>query len=170
MIEHLLKKHNLTKKFFGGVYCSNTLPKIQNVDKKIFFVVNLDPSYKNGSHWVVIMLNKKGKKNIYFDSYGLAPKKYGFKKYMHHFYKYNSKKLQHHFSTCCGQWCMYFILEKCKGKKLKKITEFFGKNFLGNDHIMNLIVEREFKTDQKVIDKKFLKMHISKTMAENLKM
>ena len=170
-INHVLKKHPLTKKYFKGVYSRNTLPKFENDKRrrKMFLVVNTDPSYKDGSHWIVLMLNTHGKKNIYFDSYGLPPQYYVFKKFLENNYTYSKKQVQHPLSTACGQWCIFFIWEKCKGKHLNRILKFFTKNdFLGNDHVMNLLVEKNFKTKEKIVDRPFLKKQIAREMSKNI--
>ncbi len=141
------------------------MPKKKNFsNKKTFLVVNIDPSYKRGSHWVALMIDKNGK-NIYFDSYGLPPQKYIFKKYLGKNYTYSKKQVQHPLSTTCGQWCIFFIWEKNKGKKLKDILKFFeSKHLLANDHIVNLLIQKNFKTKEKVIDKPFLRKQIAREM------
>jgi hypothetical protein len=168
-IETLLKKNPLTKKYFQGVYpCDKVGNNYYPTKKKKMqlFIVNLDPSYKSGSHWVALLLKEKGK-NVYFDSYGLPPNNKYFKKLLKNNYVYSRKKVQHPLSTTCGQWCMYFVWEKSKDKNLKQMLKFFGKDFLANDHIVNLLIEKNFKTDQEIINKPFLKQQFAKTMTEN---
>ena len=115
-IEKVLKNHPKTQKNFQGVYSIDQLPKKKNFsNKKTFLVVNIDPSYKRGSHWVALMIDKNGK-NIYFDSYGLPPQKYIFKKYLGKNYTYSKKQVQHPLSTTCGQWCIFLFGKKIKEK------------------------------------------------------
>ncbi len=59
----------------------------------------------------------------------------------------------------------FFIWEKNKGKKLKDILKFFeSKHLLPNDHIVNLLIQKNFKTTEKVIDKPFLRKQIAREM------
>lgn len=167
----ILKANSLTKKKFQGVYAYDEIPKIKRKDTKQFFVFNTDPSHKSGSHWVCAMINsKRGGKNIFFDSYGYAPKKHRFKSFLKNNYTFNSKTLQHPLSSTCGQWCIFFILEKCKGKTLPQIVSKFDENWpLVNDTVMNEIIKKVFKTKSKVINKSFIKSQIARRMKDNLR-
>ena len=43
---------------------------------------------------------------------------------------------------------------------------FYSKDFLINDHVLNLVVNNNFKINRKVIDKEFVKMQIARKTAE----
>ena len=60
---------------FLGVFASDQIPKIVPKKDLQCFVVNLDPSWKPGSHWVAACVRKEKRKNILeiFDSYGIKP-------------------------------------------------------------------------------------------------
>ena len=80
-------------------------------------------------------------------------------------YTYNSKRLQHSLSTTRAKWCIYYIWRKCQGWSLRNILEpFYNKedNFLLNYHLLNLVVNNNFKINSKVIDKEFVKMQIAR--------
>ena len=82
-------------------------------------------------------------------------------------YIYNSKRLQHSLSTTCAQWCIYYIWRKCQGWSLRNILKpFESKDFLINDHMLNLVVNNNFKINRKVIDKEFVKIQIARKTAE----
>ena len=82
-------------------------------------------------------------------------------------YIYNSKRLQHSLSTTCAQWCIYYIWRKCQGWSLRNILKpFYSKDFLINDHMLNLVVNNNFKINRKVIDKEFVKIQIPRKTAE----
>jgi hypothetical protein len=91
---------------------------------KIGIIFNLDPHYKNGSHWVSLFINIKKKGIYFFDSYGLKPHKQ-IKKFINKIqrqgrqqgininYAYNKK--QHQFGDSeCGMYSLYFIIENLK--------------------------------------------------------
>lgn len=168
-ISRLMKKNPVTKKYFGGVYASNKLPRIIKCLTPQLFIINVDPSYKPGSHWICIALISNGKKkSYYFDSYGLPPVKLEFVKFMKKRYQYSKKQLQHPFSTTCGQWCMFFAYKMCKGRKnFKTIFQKFSKNLRANDNKVNLWVEKTFQTDQDVTDEAFVIKQISRVMNKN---
>ena len=54
---------------FRGVFLQDTLSKKAKLNK--CGILNLDSSSGDGTHWV--MWFKKGKDEIYFDSYGVQP-------------------------------------------------------------------------------------------------
>ncbi len=49
------------------------LPKVNRMDDKISFIMNLDDSTKQGSHWVAIYMTPR--QIEYFNSFGDAPTK-----------------------------------------------------------------------------------------------
>ena len=112
--------------------------------------------------------NSKSKcKNEYFNSYGLGPPNVHFKRFMKYNYIYNSKRLQHSLSTTCVQWCICYTWRKCQGWSLRNILKpFYSKDFLINDHVLNLVVNNNFKINRKVIDKEFVKIQIARKTAE----
>lgn len=96
--------------FFGGVGPIDRLPTTL-ITKPRSFIINLDESYKPGSHWVAVYFPINGPA-YYFDSYGRYPpdriinfmernSKYG--------WIYNIKKLQGDLSQLCGYYCIAFL-------------------------------------------------------------
>lgn len=150
-----LTKNKVTKPYFDNVYAADTLLIRRRKSKKIFLVVNLDPSWSGGSHWVA-MLIKNGKCE-YFDSYGRKPPYVEFENMLNNTYIYNKRQLQNNFTTVCGQWCMLYIWERCRGTSMETfINNFSKKDTVLNDHMVNQAVKAIFKTKSKVINKKFL--------------
>ena len=163
-INKILLSNKVTKDSFIGVFSSDTLPSYAQTG---YYVVNLDTSQQPGSHWIAIKISKSKCKNEYFGSYGLGPPTVCFKRFMKYNYIYNSKRLQHSLSTTCAQWCIYYIWRKCQGWSLRDILKpFYSKDFLINDHVLNLVVNNNFKINRKVIDKEFVKIQIARKTAE----
>lgn len=165
-IEMLLKNNCLTEDIFKGVFPSNKIPKIKAKSKtKQGFVFNLDPSYKDGSHWISIIITPENEKNIYFDSYGWPPVISGFKKLMRNDYVYNKHKMQSDYSTACGQWCLYFLLNQALDVSLDSLVSLLkNQDTLRNDHYINHMINIFFNSDLKVLDKKFLTSQIAKSL------
>lgn len=173
-IRQLLSNNPSTKRNFLGVFASDQIP--QNLNKMrrgrkqtAYLVANLDQSWKEGSHWIAIKVNGgKKKPGVYFDSYGWPPINRAFTKILRGNYIFNKIQLQDTFSTCCGQWCMYFVWKSCEGKSLNKIIEkFIHSNKSRNDQLMNELVMKHFNFKEKVFDKEFLSDQISRAMKEN---
>jgi len=68
-IQCILKRNNVTKYQFGGVFARDCLPLLA---KHKAYIVNLDKMNENGSHWISIYFDKN-RRGEYFDSYGLPP-------------------------------------------------------------------------------------------------
>ena len=72
-------------------------------------------------------------------------------------------------SMSCGQWCIYLVWRPSQGWTIHEITRAFKvKKPLINDYVVNFLVEKHFKTDQDVLDRKFVSSQISKQMKEVL--
>ena len=166
-IARLLNSHRLIKPYFGGVFSADQIIKQYNQLRNKFVVVNLDPSWKTGSHWVGIYFDEG--KNEYFDSYGWEPPYIEFDDMLRN-YKMNACQLQHPLTTVCGQYCCFYIWRKCKGDSLKDIVSLFSReDFILNDTAVNNALEEEFEIDLDVIDTPFLKKQISKSLEHNTK-
>ncbi len=103
-------KHMKKDMFFGGVGPIDCLPT-SLIIKPRSYIINLDESYKPGSHWVAVYFPVNGPA-YYFDSFGRYPpdriinfmernSKYG--------WTFNIKKLQGDLSQLCGYYCIVFL-------------------------------------------------------------
>lgn len=118
-----LSNHDLTDwvkrlgiKYFRGVFSKDMLPK--QIKNKECGIINLDDHIGDGTHWVCY-------RNIdrfceYFDSFGL-PMPIEVKKNMKTSGKrlvYSSDEIQERDSVLCGYWCLYYLLERQKGRSI----------------------------------------------------
>lgn len=107
---------------------------------KVGLIFNLDPHYKEGSHWVAMFINIRKKFIYYFDSYGdeiparIMKFVRNIKKQGRHLgekYKFHQTTRRHQYlSTECGMYSLYFIIKLLGGVKI----EFFDKRI--NDKYM----------------------------------
>jgi len=76
--------------------------------------------------------------------------------------------LQHPYTTVCGQYCIFYIIQRCNGLSFEKIIDLFSdKEFLMNDTVVNAAVEGIFDIDLNVINKNFISNQIVKSFEEN---
>jgi hypothetical protein len=167
-IDHILKNHPDIQHKFGGVFACDQLPTDHGNTEK-FYVINTDPSDEPGSHWCCVYKSPiDGLQNDeYFDSYGWFPPQEEFKEFMKNKYTYSCRQLQHDLSTVCGQYCVFYIWQRCKGKTLAEIINLFPfekHDFLANDLMVNSAVKMAFKIDEQVVDKTFLKQHLMRSV------
>lgn len=98
---------------------------IKHGTQTIGIIYNLDPHFKDGSHWVANFIDIPKHKCYYFDSYGYAPPSQvaRFMKWlttqdptMH--LSYNAHRFQHKDSEC-GMYSLYFIIRMLMGDQFK---------------------------------------------------
>ncbi len=89
--------------------------------KSIGIIYNLDPHFKDGSHWVANYIDIPNHKCYYFDSYGYEPPKQiaTFMKWLttqdpKMKLMYNARRFQHQGSEC-GMYSLYFIIRMLAG-------------------------------------------------------
>ena len=87
-------------------------------------IINLqDYLAGNGTHWVAIYNTPKWSDIEYFDSFGMTPPDVVYQ-YMVKAGKgivYSSSMIQDINSIMCGYYCMYFIMQRYKGRHMKDI-------------------------------------------------
>ena len=114
-----LSGDKFTKLFFRGVYAIDEMKSIKTVSYPSSFVINLDLSYKPGSHWVAVYFDKNGVAE-YFDSFAHYPPH----KVVHFLcshakrWQYNCMQVQELYTMTCGQFVVFYIYQKSRGLML----------------------------------------------------
>lgn len=101
------------------------LESMKNGITKIGIIYNLDPHFKDGSHWVANFIDIPKHKCYYFDSYGYEPPKQ-IEKFMKWLttqdtkmkLAYNARRFQLQGSEC-GMYSLYFIIRMLMGDKFQ---------------------------------------------------
>ena len=98
---------------------------IKNGTQYIGIIYNLDPHFKDGSHWVANFIDIPKHQCYYFDSYGYEPPKQvaRFMKWLttqdpQMKLSYNAHRFQHKDSEC-GMYSLYFIIRMLMGDQFK---------------------------------------------------
>jgi len=132
-----------------GVYASDTLPTITSKLSNGCLISNYDPSWKAGSHWIGLRIDKGRRMISYFDSYGNAPDKDDSVVKDHTMFTEYIKKLrgtfgyrtewshvdfQSLFTDVCGLYAIYFCLN---GEPSRTNPAWKGFSFYTPDVIRN---------------------------------
>jgi hypothetical protein len=118
------------KRCMNQQFCHVNLAEEKARGKRLLGAVfNLDPHYKDGSHWVALAIDLQRDCVYYFDSYGIAPPEQ-----VARFMRYltiqnpkltlqsNGRRFQ--FSdTECGMYSMYFLIRMIAGESFKKFCK-----------------------------------------------
>lgn len=139
------------KKYFDGTFASDTLPK--SIKKDHFIICNTDTSNGPGKHWYCIIKSTPSSLEC-FDSLGVDETKKeflkaNFKQKNVEEIKFNVTSLQPDDSISCGQFVLYFIIQRSHNKDLsfsnllndiftisKETNEELVLNFF-RDHLQN---------------------------------
>ena len=125
-LKHVLSNDPFIKNSFGGVYACDQLEEVTVEKYPQSFVVNTDPKHLPGTHWIAIYFTEDLKAE-FFDSYGLHPTKYNeqFLTFIERNsvdWLHNEKHLQSPFSSVCGQYCIYFLHNRCRNITMTSIV------------------------------------------------
>ena len=122
------------RKGYKGVYSIDEINKIPVSKDNFGAVLNLDPSYKAGSHWVALFYNKKDNSLDWYDSFGEEPPQRAMKDLKRLVDKINPKTLttfkvnriiqQSASSSNCGWFAMRFLTDRFNGIKFKDATGY----------------------------------------------
>ena len=159
-INKILKSDPVVAKSFYGVVPSDHMPR--RIAVPCSLVVNTDPSTKPGQHWVAFFIDSN-RHGSYFDSFGREPHKEEFKDFLTKncpTWEYNKCQIQSPFVSTCGQYCIYFLLYKCRGNSLKQIIKTF-EDFEDNDQAVTDFINDHFDVNTSIIDENFLLNQIS---------
>ena len=163
----ILKRNPSTSRIFAGVYPVDLVPLNPNSCRPCAYVVNTHPHFNPGEHWLCVYFPRSARDPTeYYDSYGLPPRG-DFKKLLGQTYIYSRSHLQHPLSTACGQYCVFFIHQRSKGKNMQEIIDTFKDNedLWQNDVMVNKYVERHFNVDLNIVDVKYISEQIGKYLS-----
>lgn len=132
--------HEILKRYKGrflGVFPLDEIPDLTRFKTQKALIFNEDPAGKPGTHWMALFLMPRGGEPTvqYFDSYGRPPvlKFPGFK------VRYNKFRLQSFFSIVCGQFCIYFVHQRLRGKSFSAIISTLRKKRRPDEFVANYV-------------------------------
>lgn len=145
VLEHIIKKHIITRNWFQG-FSSPDLPLPPIKHYPALFILNTDTTDGPGEHWcVVIVFNKNHAE--FFDSYGNPPSSYNLNipiKQKSTTVQYNKKRVQGN-KPNCGHHCIFYSIHRAEGKSLSFITNnLYTNNLTTNDRIAYNFIKNSY--------------------------
>ena len=124
------------------------------------FVINLDPNFKPGSHWVAVYFDRNGV-GEYFDSFSHHPP-YEVEYFLclhAKGWQYNHMQVQEIYTTTCGHFVVFYIYQKSRGLTLEVILckYFSTHNKLRNNLLVRDFVKLHYHHDANVMDPNFIR-------------
>ena len=124
-ITMILQRDPVARHQFGGVLAADELPT--DIRRRpTAYVVNTDVRGLPGTHWTIFYFPKRGPSE-FFDSLGRRPEYYRgtFKGTLRRHgpkYVYNKRRVQSRTSNACGQYCIDYVLRRCRGWDMNRIV------------------------------------------------
>lgn len=122
---------------FIGTFSRDYIPrKVSKLPAAL--VVNTDPHYRPGQHWVAIYIDKNGNGD-YFDSYGMPPLYKEIKEFLEdncNRWCYSTQMLQNIIAVTCGAYCVFYIKLRCLGYTHCDFIKLFTNRTYINDKIV----------------------------------
>ena len=147
---------------FLGVFAQDKIPRIDSsFSFPLCFVSNTHPSTKPGEHWVAFYYESPASLE-FFDSYALPPVIYGFSVKP---LRMNHSPIQSLDSDVCGQYCIFYLYHRSRGKSLTQILNTFSsQDQAWNDNSVARFVSKHYPSrclsstcNQKCIKRKLCK-------------
>ena len=121
------------KPVYQGTFMRDELKNLKPANK-MAFIMNTDPSSKEGKHWVACYLDANHDKSLeYYDSFGKDPPK-GFDRdmkrvvdelHLPYMMKYKVNRIvEQKSSDNCGFHSMRFLINRMKGNKFTEATKY----------------------------------------------
>lgn len=150
-LEHIINKDKQIKQIFLGVFPSDKLPE-KLPFKPCCLILNTDPSYAVGMHWVAIYFDSDQSAH-YFDSYGILPFVDSIVLFLNKNclkVQYSYRRLQSSTSSACGIYCVFFLFYKCRKLSFKDACKIFTPKLEDNDFIICSFIQNTFKVKHKI--------------------
>jgi len=120
----------------GGV---KALDELTHPSQDIF-VVNADPIWRPGSHWMALYTPPLDQPMEFFDPLGKPPGP-EIMNFIHtRSYLYQTQRLQN--ANTCGEFCLYYIMHRVRGRSLMDIISDFTRNTTLNDTIVTNFAQK----------------------------
>lgn len=129
-----------------GVISADEIPK-RISSYPTAFIINTDRKRDPGRHWLAFYVTSQ--RGEFFDSYGQRPSFYsgGFNDFFvvnNLTLQYNDKRLQSMDSNACGYYCVYYLINRCRGVPMEEILHTFSNNLNNNDTFVFDFVRNTF--------------------------
>ena len=141
-IDDILRNDDVGRVLYRGVYASDTLPQCRSGA----YVCNTAPSSHPGEHWVAFFCTEHTVD--YFDSYGRKPSTSVLSALKGKEITCNKLCLQSPFSSVCGQYCIYYLLQRMRNESMSVIVNQFDDNVDYNDQLVYDFVRMHFDLNE----------------------
>ncbi|KAL9984691.1 hypothetical protein ACROYT_G007017 [Oculina patagonica] len=139
-MDQLARHHLSLKPYFYGTVACDRLPRKPFKTEARGYIVNTDPHYMRGRHWIALWTN--GNVCEVLDSYALPLEVYQtaqpLQDWLEDHWKYverNGQSLQSLYSQSCGDYALMYLIDRAEGRSMSQFEARFKKHdYVYNDH------------------------------------
>ena len=139
-LDRLADSQPTLKPYFYGTRPCDRLPSSPDTQGPVAYIVNTDRQGQPGRHWLGLW-TQDGVCEI-LDSYALPLETYQttapLQAWLHKHWDIvipNSQSLQSIYSQSCGDYALFFLIDRSRGKSMKEFLNRFDKrDYVHNDH------------------------------------
>ena len=150
-LKRSLWENRETRPQYGDVLAVDNLPTGVVPPHHRAFIVNTDYQSGPGEHWVAVYFAPHSRMAEFFDPLGRSVADYDprlmtfIRRNKEYTLENTPQRCQSIDGGLCGQFCLYYLLRKCRGDSMMTILDGFDlKRFLMNDLLVKDVVAREF--------------------------
>ena len=152
-LDRLADGQSTLKPYFYGTMPCDRLPRSPDKKGPVAYIVNTDREGQPGRHWLALWTCDDECEIL--DSYPLPLKTYlttgPLQTWLDRHWKnviQNSQSLQSLFSQSCGDYALFFLIDRSQGKSMNEFLKRFDKHdYVHNDHkvgqMLKTLIERE---------------------------
>lgn len=168
-LSYLAHQDPILSHSFRGVFAADEVSdQLSQEQTPHCFIANTDPSDQPGSHWTAFYCPVTGPLE-YFCSYAVPPTTFfslSLEQCDYNYCTINKDQLQSIWSSVCGQYCLYYLHQRCRGMNMTSCLQPFGEDMDRNDRWVNTWIEQRYEIDLNVYDTDFLKKQIARALVE----
>ena len=139
-LDRLADSQPTLKPYFYGTVPCDRLPRSPDKKGLVGYIVNTDREGQPGRHWLALLTYDDECEIL--DSYALPLKTYlttePLEMWLNKHWKIviqNSQSLQSLYSRSCGDYALFFLIDRSKGKSMDEFLKRFDKHdYVHNDH------------------------------------
>jgi len=124
-LDYLARQDPYLEPIFKGVFASDQVPKVKDIQTRSAYIVNVDTRDKQSSHWLSIFVEKD--RCEVFDSYGLPLHWYKLSPLVTWVFKHyqdvssNVGQLQVTDSNTCGHYALFFLVTRVEENRWRAL-------------------------------------------------
>ena len=152
-LDRLADSQPTLKPYFSGTMPCDRLPRSPDKKGPVAYIVNTDREGQPGRHWLALWTCDNECEIL--DSYALPLETYEttgpLQTWLNKHWKtviQNSQSLQSLFSRSCGDYALFFLIDRSQGKSMNEFVKRFDKHdYVHNDHkvgqMLKTLIEKE---------------------------